>query len=538
MTQVGRLISFGTYGANFFGYSVTHTVAESRRVLGVLSGNYVRNKLAWKNASAHDKHLFLLEQHELAHHHLLTSTPCGLLLWRLNQVISRDISWAKRKVATYGVTPQRYLTPRNFYQNPEFVKKLIDNGCPNDIADYICHVYDNVENCLIVRDIFFGTKSPCNKDYPLLTLGELSKRLNKAFEWMSQRCAIPWSRQWKVKGNWDALVFSKECPINAHDIAEAHAVAHELSAIRSFGDKIGFNQRYNTVFGTAYEAGFEVGRRDLPKADDVEFSPSILRHRGLLAFCTCIDLTVVQGSRDTLFIEDHLPWLQFERYEIFTGEYLQKAMQTLNKLVKNSVYSPGSKWAVLKNMNSDTGIEGSASNMHWLGLDLQVHAFHRNANTNISYLISYLKKEDFAYDQVSNRAIANNYVIEYSDQLHAMIVDLKDIYGENWVKLVDLGFEKFNNLGLQIICHLLNGATSRNTIAHFLGQQIPSPAIIAPKIAAVIREQYSMAGIGKDRIEQLVSSVTSLITQLIENGEFGDKGEANFLVNNNGRFIL
>jgi hypothetical protein len=538
MTKTNDTISVGTYGSSFFGYSVTHTIAESRRVLSALNGNYVKNKAVWKNTSAQDKRLFLLEQHESAHHHLLASTPCGLLLWRLNQVISRDISWAKRKIAPYGVTPQPYAIPRNFYQKPEFFEKLVDNGCSKDIADFICHVYGNVENSLIVRDIFFGAKSPCNKDYPSLTLGELSDRLNKAFEWMSQCCAIPWSRQWKVKGNRDALVFSNDCPINAHDIAEAHAVAHELSAIRSFGDKIGFNHRYNTVFGTAYEAGLEVGRRDLPKAEDVEFSPSILRHRGLLAFCTCIDLTVAQGSREDLFIEDHLPWLQFERYEIFAGESLQKAMETLNDLVTNSVYSPDSKWAVLKNMNHDTGIEGFASNMHWLGLDLQVHAFHRNAKTNLSYLLSYVKKEDFAYDQVSNQAIDNNYLIEYSDQLLTMTVDLKNIYGKNWVQLIDLGFEKINNFGMQILCHLLNGATSRNTIAHFLRQQIPSPEIIAPKIATAIRELYSVEGVEKNRIEQDVTSVTSLITQLIENGEFGEKGEASYLVNNNGRFIL
>ena len=137
MTKANDTICVGTYGSNFFGYSVTHAIAESRRVLSALNGNYVNNKAVWKNASAQDKRLFLLEQHESAHHHLLTSTPCGLLLWRLNQVISRDISWAKRKVAPYGVTPQRYAIPRNFYQKPEFVEKLVDNGCSKDIADYI-----------------------------------------------------------------------------------------------------------------------------------------------------------------------------------------------------------------------------------------------------------------------------------------------------------------------------------------------------------------------------------------------------------------
>ncbi|MDH5679940.1 MAG: hypothetical protein OEZ36_00015 [Spirochaetota bacterium] len=531
-------MNVGTYSPNFFGYSVTHKIVDSRRVLSALKGILAEKHHIWQKTSAQDKRLFLVEEHELAHHQLFSSTPCGLLLWRLNQVICRDILWAEKQAKTYGVVPPMNLTPRAFYQKSEFLKLLSQKGCPPQMIKYLSDVYKNIENCLIVRDIFFGAKSASKKDYRSLTLRNLSYRLNDAFEWMSKRCDLPWTRKWKIKGDPNGLVFSKEKPINCHDIAEAHAVAHELSTIRAYGDKDGFDQRYKEVLRTSYETGIEVGIKDLPKAKDFEFSPALLRHRGLLAFCTYIDLTVAQDDTADLFIEDHLPWLQFEQFDIFTEESHFVAGQALNQLITCPVYRSGSNWANLKKFIIGSDIQTLVSNIAWLGMDLQVNAFHRNAKTSLSYLEDYINKEDFAYDQVNNRSIDNIYLIEYSDSLFISIIDLRKVYKKYWDTLMNIGFEYFNDPIMQIICHLSHGAIQKNTIAHFRREQVPSPDIITPKLRQYIYEQYSIAGIDeKDRAKQHADFAIKILTRLIEAEVFSEKGEAGFLVSNHGRFI-
>lgn len=527
----------GSYGPNFFGYSVTHDISDSRRVFGKLAGNLYERRPDWESSSEHDKHLMLVEAHESAHHHLFSSTPCGLLLWRLNQVIFRDIEWAKTEAESYGVSPPKNSVPCEFYQQSDFFERLIEGGCQVTKAEYLRDVYKNIDNCLIVRDILFGARAPDKKDYESLTLSDLAARLNSAFDWMSKRCAIPWTRKWKVKGDPMGLVFAGDSPINAHDISEAHAVAHELSLIRAYGDIDGFHQRYMNVIGTNYERGVEVGKRGLPIVSDIDFSPSHLRHRGLLAFSTCIDLTVALAGKDDLYIDEHLPWFNYEHSEIFSSEYNQSAIQVLSQLVTSPIYLPDSQWGQTHNMNVDPDLQKNASNMLWLGMDLQVRAFHRNAEVNIEYLYSFLNKKDFAYDQVAHHAVENNYLIEYGDELYALIVNLEEIYKENWSLLSELGFEHFNSLGMQMLCHLFNGAKLRNSIARFLGEQVPSPSIILPKLSRSIRRQYLERGFDKFKVSELVDTSATFLTKLIENGEFGENDDANFLVNDYGRFI-
>ncbi|MDH5767103.1 MAG: hypothetical protein OEZ38_13905, partial [Gammaproteobacteria bacterium] len=413
-------------------------------------------------------------------------------------------------------------------------------GCPSRIISYLIDIYKNIENCLIIRDIFFGANSHRQNEYRSMTLENLTCRLNIAFKWMSERCDLPWTKKWKIKGDPNGLVFSTEKSINCHDIAEAHAVAHELMAIRAFGDKECFTQRLNKVLESSYKIGIEIGRKGLQKINGFEFSPLLLLHRGLLAFCTCIDLTVAEDYNGDLFIEDHLPWLQFEQIDIFSGSFHSVAAQALNLLNTKHIYQNGSNWGCLKKFNDidNTDLQTIYNNMVWLGMDLQVHAFHRNSKTNRSYIVDYLSNKDFAYDQVNKKLIDNNYLIEYSNSLIYYCMDLPKVYGGQWSELMAIGFGQLNNSIMQLFCHLLNGAQKRNTIARFLREQVPNPDIIANKLNNSIHKQCSEMEIKEDEANQIANRASKILKRLIENGKFGESGEAGFLVNNHGRFII
>ena len=111
----------GVYDVSFFAASIGHTIDQSRSVFERLTGGQLSDfREAWRGMSADDRRAYLLEQHEFAHHALMFSTPAGVLNWRINQIISRDIQWILRKCADYGVSFPSGTPPRTVLSKREW----------------------------------------------------------------------------------------------------------------------------------------------------------------------------------------------------------------------------------------------------------------------------------------------------------------------------------------------------------------------------------------------------------------------------------
>jgi hypothetical protein len=536
MVPIFETIGHGTYGINFFGYSVEHSVETSRRVLAELSGSFAANAHKWQVATRDDKALWLTERHESGHHHLLASTPCGLLLWRLNQVVSRDIAWLMGQCSDLGIRPPSLSAPRQFFNSEEFLKRLSSSDCPRAKALYLINVLANLENCLVVRDVFFGVNAPAR--HKALTLAKFAKMMNAAFEWMRDWCGIPWTSHWHYRGDGEKHVFPTCGPINALDIAEAHAIAHELSAIRSFQDAQGFHERLRDIQGTRYEIGIKAGSKGLPALPEYPFSAPVVRLRSLLAFSGGVDLSAVPSSGRTLMLENELPWYRFSEGPD-SDDIWRTAFETLKFLVEQPVYGPDAKWSKISRLDNIANLDGYAGTLHWLGLDLQVHGFHKNAHSNLEHMMLYIQRNQHPYDVIEKSIANSHYINEYSDFIHMIFLDLQEIYKERWALLRDtMGFDKANRPDIQLMSHLLNGASHRNNIAYYLGEKIPSPTIIEEKFKNALIHAYEQLGVDVQTLSKFADATAPFITRLIENGTFGSGGKAEFLVSESGRFII
>ena len=384
---------------------------------------------------------------------------------------------------------------------------------------------------------FFGPDAPFNKKFGELTVYEFSKRLNKAFKWMAERCDIPFERTWIVKGQGDQLVFPDYAKVNVHGIAEAHAVAHELSLLHSYGDNEFLLSRLQEALNSAAGHPIQLGRIGLDSLPIDANWPAVIRHRALLACTSEIDLSVIAPSDEPLYVEDQLPWLRFSRKSIFLAERLRSAFTVLTEITKNPIYGPKSNWAALTDLTVDDRLESLANACIWLGVDLQVYSIHRNFKTLAIYFSEYAQGNRYAYDKVNNEGISSNYLIEYQNELFWYSVDLKSVYKGLWEKLNSIGFARFSLPGMQALCHLLNGSTVRNEIAHFLREQVPSPAIIVPKFTKGVARELDVLNIDSTESTRYLNALGDLLHSFIENGRFGRSGPHGFLVSEKIAFI-
>lgn len=529
--------SRGTYGPNFFGYAVEHDINSSERALRRLKGVISEKREAWKHSPQADTSVFLLESHEEAHHQLLSSTPSGLLLWRLNQVLLRDIGYGTREAAKFGLSPALLEPTVQYFSHPNLRLRLELCGCGEGVASYIQSVFENLLNCLFIRRVFFGADVRVNDQFQALTLSDFAICLNRAFDWMAVRCGLSFDREWVVKGRGDSLVFPDHAQFNVHGIAEAHALAHELSLLHSYGDKTGFATRYDQAKWSPGWLPLEQSKANFSNLPADANWAALTRHRALLACTSEVDLSAVLDRSDPLFIEEQLPWLRFANNSVLDGNSLKTAVYVCRRSASQPIYGPESKWAFLQDFTAVESIEEFANASVWLGLDLQVYAFHKNLSTLAEYFLEYASGEKYCYDKINNKSLLNNYLVEFGDEFLWKTFSLSSVYPKLWDQLCDLGFARFQLPGMQAFCHLLNGATVRNKIAHFLNEQIPSPEILVPKFNRALARELEQLGLQSSAVFEKKFQPSVLLERLIENGRLGQAGKHRFLVTDNCPFI-
>lgn len=315
----------GSYDISFFASSVHHSLAFSQEVFEKLSGaNFSSLAAVWRACTEDERRAYLLETHESAHHGLLFSTPAGVLLWRLNQVASRDIHYIGRKLRESGVSTPADRSPRKWLNSVDFrasVGDLSIRGGPS----YLLYVIGELEKILKFRQIVFERQGPVVGQG--MTAGEFIALANDVYSYLGDRCGLTVRGRWSTKRPVSSALFPENANFNLVDIAEVHAVAKELFVLRALRDLDGVAKRTSEFEEGPFGKCFRIAKRTAAMPNEIGFNPHAVQQLALLAFSTNVDLP--QFEKGEHLIEEHLPWLVFCGEDSLSGMGIPRAFNSL-----------------------------------------------------------------------------------------------------------------------------------------------------------------------------------------------------------------
>jgi hypothetical protein len=491
----------GSYDVSFFAHSVLHSCELSKRIFGILGDkSYSELSSEWSSASPEERNAYLIEYHEAAHHGLLFSTPAGTLLWRLNQVLCRDIQYLSTNLKSLNLNPPSTVSPRRWVNGDKFCKLLEEhNGTVPDHKAYIRKVISAVEELLLFREVFFGVKAAAK--HADMSIGDLLTLCNFVYPYMAERCAVVAQGKWSTRLKLDAKVFPPEKTFNVMDIAECHAIAKELYLLRAMHDRQGFDSRLAEAIRGQFGPCLEKARNITDFKNEVGFSPHMIQLASLLACSGQIDVS--QHDEVELFIEEQLPWWRFSDKEIiFSGGSFYQSIKGLETLSRKPLIGAGSGWLrlySLENFSDQQSMNNFITTLTSFGLDVQVNLIHQGAHSNLLFLMDSIKHANQsptpaeAFDKWSRFLFLNNAFVEYRETFFLHTVDVDSMY-ENSQSIRELsGFSHFRWPLNQLLAHIFNGGIVRRTIATFSHIAIPSSKILSGKLERFVNDNYEGA---------------------------------------------
>ncbi len=491
----------GVYDISFFAASIGHTIELSRDVHERLTGQMSHLGPQWEAASSADRKAYLVELHECSHHALMYSTPAGVLLWRLNQVISRDIAWIFKKLAELGVEISELETPEAQVTDPAWQAAFASQGHGGIHArGYVLHTIRSLTDVLTLRSIMFGRGA--GSTHAELTFGELAPLMERVFTYLADRCDVRFITNWKSRLPDNTLVFPPATPYNVMDIAEVHAIAAELFALRAVGDLEGFARRRHEAESGPFGAAFSTGAALTKHVNDLGLSPHQMQIAGLIACSGALDVHQEPGIT---YLEDELPWWRFGSDRVLHGEMVKDAAQNCLSLSSERLIGAGSNWLNIKDAKAfpagtgpakidDQSFSALITSLTTLGLDLQIYELHQGLTLNWRFLLTTLIGEDaslslldqdrISYQEWRERLHLSISLLEYTDGLLFPATDLDKVYPPESPLRQTAVFTRFQEPVYQLLGHLLNGATARTHYAAYAGKLIPRSEVLHGKIAA------------------------------------------------------
>lgn len=489
----------GSYDVSFFASSVRHSSDLSKRAFAIFGdGKYSDASGDWMNAPYEERRAFLLEHHEATHHGLLFSTPAGVLLWRVNQVLSRDISYVSENLKALGIEVPVSKTPRAWLVSEEFVTRLRAHpSATSDHKSYFLKVIDAIEKHLQFREILFGKGAV---SYPDTTIGELIELFNFVYQYLAERCGVAPSIHWTSRSDTlDSKVFRPHTAFNLMDIIECHAIAKELYLLRAVGDLNGFKVRLEKATGGQWGLCLKQMIEMAKMPNEIGFSPHAIQMAALLACSGTID--IVQKEPLEVCIEDELPWWRLTGPENInsSGSYL-RSIESLSALNSEPLIGAGSQW-IRFSMADDDGSASPAAqfieDLSSFGLDLQIALIHRGAHQNLVFLMENLvhpqntEPLEAAFEQWNSFLLLNKAFVEYDDTFFLFYMDLDQLHKQTSPLRQLPCFQRLYWPHNQFMAHLVNGALIRRTIAQYEHMLIPSSAIIMNKLDKFIADTYA-----------------------------------------------
>lgn len=483
----------GSYDVSFFAASVAHSIGTSRRVFEVMSGGMLsQRKSQWNGLNDEDKFAYLLETHEMAHHGLFFSTTAGSILWRLNQVISRDCGYIMHVCDERNITFDSPGIPRESLKSPTWRQRFLagaDSREEETRRAYCLNVFDALEKTIRFKSILISKKPDTS-----VTVGEFLELANFVYAYLEDRCEQPFVTAWKSKRPAGDALFENGHVYNLNDIAECQAISSELHQLRALDDLKRFSQRVATASKGPYGTAFDVGRIFARTQDKFCFSPHYMSVNALTALCGAIDTVSPEASRER-YIEDEFPWFRFRLWADGQGDLFRTSLENLIDWTQQPLIGQGANWLTFFEWDRVEGIDRVSkylASVASLGLDMQMYSMHQGAMLNIRFLATALADAlpggkrppgaDLSPDDWMNQTRLAIHMIEYDDGLHFNGLDLDELYPTDHPARQLTTFSLMQSPEFQFLAHIINGTSARNQFARFYWRQVPKLDIIRPKL--------------------------------------------------------
>jgi hypothetical protein len=231
--------------------------------------------------------------HEYYHHAQLTSTPVGMLIWRVMNAIIAAVVWLVRKISeeTDFVGPTFPIS--KWLSDPGVTERLI-HFLPEHERQYTIELVAELESLIAFIESFLG--------HPSITLGEFIRRANRATPEIMAASDLRPEYKWSTKYD-EGLPYLSDEHFSVTQVLEAGARLHELRAItgiRNSPDLIKM-WKQNSLFGDYRPAFMFV----IDRLGDVDMAAAAID----LALNTPVDLVVAPAIRGQLLVEDvHPGW--------------------------------------------------------------------------------------------------------------------------------------------------------------------------------------------------------------------------------------
>lgn len=508
----------GVYDVSFFAASIRHSIELSRAVFSKLTGSLAGHRDLWAELGEHERQAYLLEHHEFAHHALMFSTPVGVLNWRINQVISRDVQWVLKTCHEYGedlpvdLPPQSRLSTREWRTG---FKRRSD--VPRPVKKELLRTLAGLDDLVQLRRILFEPGAAAS--FPDLTFGDLLALFGRAHPYLQHRCDARFCLDWRTKLPLNTKVFPPDKAFNVVNIAETHAIAMELFVLRAVGDLEGLRRRLDSARQGPHAQALNIAVEATSGVNDLGLSPHQMQLLALIACSTTVDIAP-PGSK-TQYLEEVLPWWRFTAAEPFEAGHYLDALKNCMAISTESLVGPGSQWLQLSeyappepNEVSLASVTALLKSLGSLGLDRQIHAIHHGAGLNWRYLATQLEvsleeRLPFAFERLApgewrGELQAAVLLVEYKDGVHFRHADFAELYPPGSPYRAHKSLDRFADPAYQILAQVLNGVLPRVMFAAYAGRLLPRLQVLEPKLA----EYFANAG--------SAASTIKLLTMLLE----------------------
>ncbi len=432
----------------------------------------------------------------MAHHALMFSTPAGGLIWRINQVISRDAGFVLRNCRERGIEFDGLHSPRECFGSPEWQKEFLEGAINHEDSlrrGYCLTVFTAMERLVQFRTILMG--KGVRRKHADLTVGEFLELVNFVYDYLQDRCDCAFATKWKTRRSHEEKLFPEGEQYNINDIAECHAISAELFVLRALGDSKAFKNRLqralNGPYGEAFATAVDIGAT----GDQYGFSPYYVQAAALASLCGSVD-TIDPDALKERYIEDEFPWHRFGTWKLQNGAAITSSVLNLLEWSQRPLFGQESNWlrfADWTDMTSIEGVQDFFSSLASLGLDLQVYTMHQGAILNFRFLATTLvesrpSKDPIPFEKLSRDSwIAETNLsipmIEYDNGILFSGFNLDEIYKQDHPARSMRAFASMRSPVFQLMAHIVNGTSARNQFAEFYERQVPSIDILRGKIS-------------------------------------------------------
>lgn len=451
----------------------------------------------WQDLSIAEKDAILLETHEFQHHRLLHSTPLGVLLWRICQVTARDVLWLLSRVTDQFPQLLTQAPIRTWFSSDRFRAYLeLSSGRDKATLEYMQDVAANLDRLLRLQAVLYGRKPGIA--HAGMTRADLCDLLNQCFAYLAMRCDIPWERTWKTQLG-SSLLFPTAESANARDLIEVDGTAMELWRLRAFGDSTGFAVRNEAALSGPYGPSHQ-RICTLYRADgEFAFSPFRVMTACLVACGGALDVAGHDRAdpNDTLWIEDHLPWLRVDQIVAdgggFRARTLARSAAYAADLSSGSFIGAGSRWLSYYPApfaSAEHMVVSCAS----AGIELQLHILKKGLSSTFDTLsLLLVHKGDVEHEAVKlaarERADSDGttlLVVEFSDGVR--IIGPDDPIPQTHPLFGSAPHEYLRSSLFLSLGNLLLGVQSTGAIAAYEGTLAPNGRERARKLAAWVHQ--------------------------------------------------